>query len=187
MRCPARSRISAAKDGLMTILQATNPLTAVRAAATTAAAAAPATPDAAMGSLFQADLAKASQDGAASAEKTGVTVPEKSISYVYRGSKSGVMSPTQQFESFVLRSFVESMLPQENSEYFGTGTAGKIWKSMLAERIGDEMAKDGGIGIAEMLGERGSKATALEGAQHDMTRSESLSTSAQALKGIGSI
>ena len=172
----------------MTILSATAPLAAARAATASAApAAAPAAADPALGSLFQADLAKASQDAKTTADTAKATVPEKSISYVYRGSKSGVMSPTQQFESFVLRSFVESMLPQENSEYFGTGTAGKIWKSMLAERIGDEMAKDGGIGIADMLEKRGAKATALSGATQDMTRSESLSTGAQAFKGLDSI
>ena len=174
----------------MTILSATPPINGARAATANAApAAAPAAPvDATMASLFKADLAKASQAaGTTSSDAANATVPEKPINYVYRGSKSGVMSPTRQFESFVLRSFVESMLPQENSEYFGTGTAGKIWKSMLAERIGDEMAKDGGIGIADMLEKRGAKATALEGAQQDMTRSESLSTGAQAFKGLGTI
>lgn len=70
---------------------------------------------------------------------------------VYRGSRSGELTPEKQFESFMLRSFVEEMLPSENSAFFGDGTAGKIWKSMLAERIGEEMAAAGGIGIAEMV------------------------------------
>lgn len=59
--------------------------------------------------------------------------------------------PLEQFEGFVLRSFVESMLPSGDSEFFGKGTAGDIWRSMLAEHIGNEIAKGGGIGIADMI------------------------------------
>ena len=145
--------------------------------------------DAEMGSLFKADLAKASQaaEKAPAAETAKPGVPEKSVSTVYRGSRSGVMSPNQQFESFVLRNFVDSMLPSDEGSYFGTGSAGKIWKSMLAERIGDEMAKDGGIGIADMLEKRGAKAAALDGAKDEMKRSEALTTGAQAFKGLGSL
>jgi peptidoglycan hydrolase FlgJ len=57
----------------------------------------------------------------------------------------------RKFEAFVLQTFVESMLPQDASEVFGKGTAGTIWRSMLAEQIGNEMAKGDGIGIASQL------------------------------------
>jgi peptidoglycan hydrolase FlgJ len=57
----------------------------------------------------------------------------------------------RKFEAFVLQTFVESMLPQDASEIFGKGTAGTIWRSMLAEQIGNEMAKGEGIGIAKQL------------------------------------
>jgi flagellar protein FlgJ len=57
----------------------------------------------------------------------------------------------RKFEAFVLQTFVESMLPQNASEVFGKGTAGTIWRSMLAEQIGNEMAKGEGIGIAKQL------------------------------------
>lgn len=57
----------------------------------------------------------------------------------------------RKFEAFVLQMFVESMLPKEASEVFGKGTAGTIWRSMLAEQIGNEMAKGNGIGIAKQL------------------------------------
>ncbi|NDW04868.1 rod-binding protein [Jiella pacifica] len=63
--------------------------------------------------------------------------------------------PLEQFEGFVLRSFVESMLPSGESEFFGKGTAGDIWRSMLAEEIGNEMAKGGGIGIADTIAKKG--------------------------------
>lgn len=61
------------------------------------------------------------------------------------------MTPHQEFEAFVLRSFVETMLPDDASAAYGSGTAGEIWKGMKAEQIGNAMARSGGIGIAEKL------------------------------------
>lgn len=69
--------------------------------------------------------------------------------------ESRKVAPLEKFEGFVLRSFVEEMLPSESSGYFGTGTAGSIWRSMLAEQIGNELAESGGIGIAKLLASRG--------------------------------
>ncbi|MEW6645337.1 MAG: rod-binding protein [Pseudomonadota bacterium] len=57
----------------------------------------------------------------------------------------------RKFEAFVLQTFVESMLPHDASVVFGKGTAGTIWRSMLAEQIGNEMAKGNGVGIANQL------------------------------------
>lgn len=73
------------------------------------------------------------------------------VDFHHQTSRSGELRPLQKFESFVLRSFIENMLPSQNTAFFGTGTAGNIWRSMLAERIGDEMASAGGVGIARML------------------------------------
>lgn len=57
----------------------------------------------------------------------------------------------QQFEAFILQSFIETMLPKEAESVFGKGTAGGIWKSMMAEQIGTQISKAGGIGIAKKL------------------------------------
>mgnify|MGYP003127960065 FL=1 len=46
------------------------------------------------------------------------------------------------------------MLPTEASNYFGEGTAGEVWRSMMAEEIGNELAKNGGIGIADSIRSR---------------------------------
>jgi len=56
----------------------------------------------------------------------------------------------RKFEAFILQMFVESMLPKDASDVFGN-TAGTIWRSMLAEQIGNEMARGNGIGIAKQL------------------------------------
>lgn len=68
-----------------------------------------------------------------------------------KGHQSGAADDLQQFEGFVLRTFVEAMLPKDGTSFFGSGTAGGIWRSMMAERLGEELAAGGGIGIADLL------------------------------------
>jgi peptidoglycan hydrolase FlgJ len=64
--------------------------------------------------------------------------------------KKEVPETYRKFEAMVLQNFIKSMLP-ENDEVYGKGTSGEIWKGMMAEKIADEIAKEGGIGIAEGL------------------------------------
>jgi peptidoglycan hydrolase FlgJ len=61
------------------------------------------------------------------------------------------MAPARQFEAFVLQSFIQSMFPKDANHVFGEGIAGSYWSSMLAEQIAGQMAKSGGIGIAEQI------------------------------------
>ena len=44
------------------------------------------------------------------------------------------MTPEQEFEAFILRSFVETMLPDDATASYGSGTAVDIWKGMQAEQ-----------------------------------------------------
>jgi flagellar protein FlgJ len=61
----------------------------------------------------------------------------------------------QDFEAFILQTFVESMLPKDAENTYGKGSAGSIWKSMMAEQIGAQISKAGGIGIAKhVLGDK---------------------------------
>jgi Rod binding domain-containing protein len=57
----------------------------------------------------------------------------------------------RKFESMVLQNFVKSMLPTDSEEMYGKGTAGEIWRGMMADQLGEALAKGGGIGIAESL------------------------------------
>lgn len=57
----------------------------------------------------------------------------------------------RKFEAMVLRNFVQEMMPSENESVFGKGTAGDIWKSMMAEHLADAIAEGGGIGIADRM------------------------------------
>jgi Rod binding domain-containing protein len=56
-----------------------------------------------------------------------------------------------QFEAFVLQSFLDSMLPKNATNVFGKGSAGEFWRSMLAEKLGTELARSGQVGIAQRL------------------------------------
>lgn len=58
----------------------------------------------------------------------------------------------RQFEAFVLQSFIETMLPKNAEVVFGKGSAGAIWKSMLAEKLADQISRSGGVGIAQRIG-----------------------------------
>ena len=65
--------------------------------------------------------------------------------------RSGANRPYERFEAFVLQSFVETMLPENAETVFGPGNTGAIWKSMLAEHLAAQLARAGGIGIAERI------------------------------------
>jgi hypothetical protein len=56
-----------------------------------------------------------------------------------------------QLEAFVLQSFVKSMLPKNATHVFGKGTAGEVWKSMMAEKLGQQLAGSGQLGLADRL------------------------------------
>jgi peptidoglycan hydrolase FlgJ len=60
----------------------------------------------------------------------------------------------KKFEAFLVQTFVESMLPSDAPEIFGSGTAGSVWKSMLAEHLANAMTKGDAFGIAERLAKR---------------------------------
>ncbi len=57
----------------------------------------------------------------------------------------------RKFEAMVLQNFVKSMLPAESEEVYGKGTSGDMWKSMMAEQIGNVMAQGDGVGIARSM------------------------------------
>jgi len=43
------------------------------------------------------------------------------------------------------------MLPKDSSNVFGQGTAGDMWRSMLAEQVAQQIAKSGALGLAKRL------------------------------------
>ena len=56
-----------------------------------------------------------------------------------------------QFEAMILQNFLETMLPKEGDAVFGKGLSGEMWRSVLAQQLGETMARRGGIGIADRV------------------------------------
>jgi peptidoglycan hydrolase FlgJ len=57
----------------------------------------------------------------------------------------------KKFEAFVLQRWLEALLPKEESGSFGSGGAGNVWRSMMAEQLGAQIANAGGLGIQRLL------------------------------------
>lgn len=72
--------------------------------------------------------------------------------------KKDVPETYRKFESMVLSNFLKSMMP-DNEEIYGKGATGEIWKGMMAEKLADEISKNGGIGIADSLAAHGATKT----------------------------
>ncbi|WP_298356036.1 hypothetical protein [Rhodoblastus sp.] len=54
-------------------------------------------------------------------------------------------------ESMLLKSMIDEMLPKQASDVYGAGVAGDVWKSMLSEKIAEQIAKSGALKIGERL------------------------------------
>jgi len=59
--------------------------------------------------------------------------------------------PYVQFEAMLLQTMIESMMPEDAEAVYGSGTAGSVWKSMLAEKVAAEIARTGTLGIAKLI------------------------------------
>lgn len=57
----------------------------------------------------------------------------------------------QKFEAFVLQSFIQEMMPEAQESVFGSGVSGDFWKSMMSEKIAEQVAERGSIGIADTV------------------------------------
>lgn len=81
---------------------------------------------------------------------TGPQVPTPAQAPVRRKA-SGPKDVYGQLEAFVMQTFIQSMLPKDATAVFGKGTAGEVWRSMMAEKMGAEAARSGKLGIASRL------------------------------------
>lgn len=94
------------------------------------------------GAGFQAAVGILNRDSAsAHASSAGVSAV----------SGKAVPEHMRKFETMVLQNFVKSMMPAESEEIYGKGTAGEMWRGMMADQLGEALSKGGGIGIAESL------------------------------------
>lgn len=85
-----------------------------------------------------------------------------------RTTAGKVPAAYQKFEAMVLQNFVKNILPNSETLY-GKGTAGEMWKGMMAEQLGNTMAKNGGVGIAAKMYHEQLEKTRGTGADHVAT------------------
>jgi peptidoglycan hydrolase FlgJ len=70
-----------------------------------------------------------------------------------QASAPAAHSPFAQFEALVLQTFIQAMLPKNAESVYGKGLSGDMWQSMLAQKIAEQVAQRGGVGIAARLAE----------------------------------
>ncbi|PPQ38569.1 hypothetical protein CKO16_09770 [Rhodoblastus acidophilus] len=78
--------------------------------------------------------------------------------YAYREPASTLtpaMSPARKaaigLESVLLKSMIDEMLPKDAPDVYGSGVAGDVWRSMMSEKIAEQVAKSGALKIADRL------------------------------------
>jgi len=115
-------------DVVMEVLSAADPSRASLAAQRLSALAASNGP----GADFSADLKRAASSATAIAAPVANAADARSRLSEIPGGPDKLGQAKTQFESMMLSSFVGEMLPKDASAVFGQGTAGDMWRSMLA-------------------------------------------------------
>lgn len=64
---------------------------------------------------------------------------------------SGNAKTSREFQALVLTTMVEEMLPKNADHVYGSGTAGGIWRSMMAEKIAAQLAERDVLGLDNVL------------------------------------
>jgi len=124
----------------------------------------------AAGADFSADLERAAGSSTAIAAPVSNAGDARSRWAEISGGADKLGQAKTQFEATMLSSFVGELLPKD-SAVFGQGTAGDMWRSMLAEQVSLQIAKSGKLGLARRLfathelGARGGAAHPGEAAQ----------------------
>jgi flagellar protein FlgJ len=141
--------VTPTSDVVLDVLEAADPATQRQATAKLDALK-PSDADFAASLNSQADKAKAA--ASAAGDPSPATTAQADMGPPVRVIKAPAPGEVyRKFEAFVLQVFVETMLPQQANDLFGKGTAGNVWRSMLAEQLGNQLAQGKGIGIAKQL------------------------------------
>ncbi len=128
-------------------------LDVVRAADPTGVQAAQAKLQASRAAFAASSLADAGKGFGAALDVIDTPGTKAGLDHVDRVKSNRAEMPDEyrKFEASILQNFVNSMLPNDSEQTYGKGSAGEFWKSMMAEKISEEMSKSGGIGIAEQM------------------------------------
>jgi peptidoglycan hydrolase FlgJ len=134
-------------DVVMEVLSAADPSRASLAAQRLSALAGSNPP----GLGFSADLERAASSPPAIPAPLADAADARSRLAEIQGAPDKLEQAKTQFEAMMLNSFVGELLPKDASSVFGQGTAGDMWRSMLAEQVSLQIAKSGKLGLARRL------------------------------------
>ena len=76
---------------------------------------------------------------------------------------SAARSAAEEFEKMFLTQMVDEMMKQVDMGDFGGGQAAEQWRFFLSEAFAGELAREGGLGLADSLTRRVEDATAAYG------------------------
>jgi Rod binding domain-containing protein len=134
-------------DVVLEVASAADPSRATLAAQRLNALACPNAPTA----DFAADLDRAAPPGSEPTAPLANAADARSRLAEAEGGPDKTRQAKTQFEAMMLNSFVSELLPKDTGEVFGQGTAGDMWRSMLAEQVSTQIAKSGKLGLARRL------------------------------------
>lgn len=66
------------------------------------------------------------------------------------GRPDGV-SAFKNFEAFLLQTWLEVLLPKIDGGAYGNDHAGGVWRTLMAEQLGDQLAKSDSLGISKLI------------------------------------
>ena len=111
--------------------------------------------DAAAGADFADQLAAEAAAPASAPAKPAETVARQPVSKPMSTARPAAADKAaaayRQFEAMALANMLEAAMPGDNDGFFGKGVAGSTWKSMMFDQIATQLAKHGGVGIADEL------------------------------------
>ncbi len=134
-------------DVVMEVLSAADPSRASLAAQRLSALAGSDAPAA----EFSADLDRVGNAATAASAAVANGADARSRLADMPGAPDKLGKAKTQFEAMMLGTFVGELLPKDASSVFGQGTAGDMWRSMLAEQVSLQIAKSGKLGLARRL------------------------------------
>jgi flagellar protein FlgJ len=106
--------------------------------------------------VFRALTGSATPSGSPDSSAQAQSVADRMLHAEWHGNaaNSGPASAEKaqrDLEGMLLQNVIESILPKDSGGLYGGGVAGGMWRSVLAEQIGAQIARSGGVGIAARL------------------------------------
>jgi hypothetical protein len=66
-------------------------------------------------------------------------------------AKPPAVVAAEKFEAYILQTWLEALLPKAEGMLYGSDGAGGVWRSMMAEQLGGQIAKSGGVGLRKLF------------------------------------